>query len=111
MDDKAKQDLVNILDQKFNEQGKALEKKLDEQFEEKFINLFNDGFTAVVLPQIERIDTRLDSVDARFDSIDTRLDSVENRLDSLDRKVDRMLDNQLGQDTKIKRLEKAYLSS
>lgn len=98
---------------------------MDDKTREDFIGLFNDGFTEVVMPQIERIDNKLENIENRLDGVEDRLDgmegrlaTVENRLESVDRKVDRILDKQLdhndelqNQGKKILKLEKSHITA
>lgn len=85
MDDKFKKDLIEIISQ---------------QFEVKFIKLFNQGINEVLIPQFEDIDKEFVHIN---DKITQGFDSVNNRLDNLAIKVDTMTGKQLDNEYQIKK--------
>ena len=46
----------------------------------EIIQIFNEGFEKIILPQIVSINTRLDGIDIRLDRIEDKLDDHGNRL-------------------------------
>lgn len=59
MDDKFKKDLIKIL---------------DEQFEKRFIRLFNQGFKEVVIPHVEDLKEDIQKIDQRMSNVERKLD-------------------------------------
>jgi len=76
MDDKFRKQLVGIL---------------DEYFDKKFILMFNQGFEDIILPEIERLDKKMDRVEMRVTQIDNKLDLMSDKL--------------LDHETRLKRVE------
>ncbi len=83
---------------------KALTQVIKEQFEENFIRLFNEGFEAVVMPNIERLGNKIDK-------LDQRVDRLGNRVDQMDRKLDKFSADVINHETRVKKLESAKIAA
>lgn len=88
MDDKFKKDLIEILDQ---------------QFEKKFIKLFNQGVDEVLIPQFEDIDKEFININNKMTQ---GFDNINNRLDNLAIKIDAITSKQLDDEYQVKNHEK-----
>ncbi len=67
------------------------------------------GF-AMVESRLGRVELRLDRVEARLDRVEARLDGVEGRLTSISGEVAGLQRWRIGVDSRLERLERAYLS-
>ena len=65
MDDKFKQDLVEVIDQ---------------QFEQKFVKLFNKGFTEVIEPVLEEMSTDIKNLQRDVTSLKTGQDKMQKQF-------------------------------
>jgi septal ring factor EnvC (AmiA/AmiB activator) len=61
--------------------------------------------TVATKTDLKKVETRLDGVETRLDGVETRLDGVETRLETVDRKLDRIVDEHLTHEKRIKNLE------
>lgn len=103
MSKKTTQDMSTILDEKFKDFREVLNKDM--------IHVFNQGYEELVMPDIERLDTKMDKVE-------NRLGRVENRLEQMDRKLDvvtaKSFDNEAklkNHDLRIQKVEKVLAVS
>ena len=56
---------------------------MDDQTKKDFIELFNQGFEDVVLPHIERIDSKLEVIEDRLEVVELKLDKgIGQQLES-----------------------------
>ena len=60
--------------------------------------------------RLDRVESRLDRVEARLDGVEARLDGVETRLTSISGEVAGLQRWRIGVDSRLERLERAYLT-
>jgi predicted nuclease with TOPRIM domain len=60
---------------------------MDDKTKEDFIQLFNQGFEEVVRPEIEELSQDIKKIDERLDHLEQRMDRMENTLDRVADKV------------------------
>lgn len=71
---------------------------MDDKIKQEFINLFNQGFQELVVPLIDEL------IEGQ-ERIGKSLGTVETRLDVVERKLDRVVDEHITHEKRIKRLE------
>lgn len=74
-------------------------KTMDKKTRKDFIDLFAEGFEAVVAPEIEELRKE---VKQGFSGVNKRLETVKNRLEAVEVRLDRVAANQLEDRTQLK---------
>lgn len=72
---------------------------MDDKTRQEFINLFNQGFQELVVPQ-------LDELIEGQERIENRLETIEIRFDVVERKLDRVVDDHIEIKSKVEEHDK-----
>ncbi|KKS14008.1 hypothetical protein A2617_01080 [Candidatus Daviesbacteria bacterium RIFOXYD1_FULL_41_10] len=99
MDAQFKKDLIDILGREFDKRFAKKFQEVREALGKDMIQVFNQGFDSLVLPQFE-------DIDKNFTGIKRRLDSLEDRVGVIDRKLDSMNNKWIDCDFRLKKIER-----
>ena len=88
---------------------------MKEQDKKEIRQVFNEGFTQLVLPQFDAINKRFDKVEKRLDKVEDKLGNVEKSIDYLQQDVttiDRKLDAEISwRDDASKRIKQLEINT
>ncbi len=91
------------IDKRFTEQDKLWEQKL----EKTVYRVVSEALDAVVLPQLELLNKRMDKLEKRMVVMEVRMDKFEQRLTKIESKLDFYGDKVIDHDLMIKKLIKS----
>ncbi|MDP2691183.1 MAG: hypothetical protein Q8O95_02135 [bacterium] len=69
--------------------------------------LFNQGYEHIILPNLNRIESKVDHLESRFDSLELRFDSLETEFGVFKKFVRKIDDAQNELEKRVSRLELA----